>query len=649
MRKLYFVFFVFIVSSFSNVFAQKEKFVVFVENDLLVQLTQTMAAFDAFVMMPSKPASQTLVEELIAGQKLFSRAHELCVNIKKESQSGSLEYDALERLEKAIAGVDLAPLLSAGRNIAGSKCFKNKPSCGYQQHVGIYIEYYNGPFQLQLQAFDSAYSRFIQFVAADLSYFTNQLVSYPSEKLPQKDSNPLVQAVMDNDKDFAFSFLSEDIDGVFKTIKALAESGNTRAMMQLGVMYHLGKGADQNDRLAYQWFEKSAQAGDVLSMVFTGFMLDNGFGVSKDHLNAAVWYLAAARKGNADAMTRLGIQAANGLGQIQNARAAVDWFQKAMKLQNADAALQLGLMSAMGLGQIRDYKKAFGYFSEAARLGSATAMLYLGDYYRLGRGVEQSRINSKKWLIKATEAGQIEAHYVVGELKLRGEVFDFDVAGALDYLKYAGERNHGDAQLALGYLYYNEELVGEDFQESFNWFKQAVVHGDVNAIVIVGEMYQFGLGVAQNYAEARSFFLKAVDMHSQAQFRLGTIYFYGMGVNKDYEKAKAYFHRAADNYHTEAMIWLSMLCFIDSDKRDSKSADQGFEWLKKAHDYGNSTATLLLGVYLLEFASSQEEMDQAKEYIFQAAEMENELALEFLEFMDDDDFEFDYLCKKVTF
>jgi uncharacterized protein len=641
MHKLYFGFCVFVVCSFSNVFAQTEKFVAFVENDLLVQLSQTMAAFDAFVMMPSKPAAQTLVAELIESQSHFRSAHELCVNIKEKAQTGSLEFDALNRLEKAIADVDFVPLLAAGRNIAASKCFKNKPSCGYQQHVGVYINYYNGPFQLQLQAFDSAYSRFIQFVAADLSYFTNQLVSYPSEKLPQKDVNSLVQAALDNDRDFAVSFLSQDIEGLISTIKVLAESGNSKAMMQLGLMYHLGKGTDQNDRLAYQWFEKSAQAGEVLAMVFTGFMLDNGFGTSKDHVKAAVWYQGAAKKGNADAMTRLGIQAANGLGQIQNVRAAFDWFQKAIKLQNADAALQMGLMNAMGMGQIRDYQKAFGYFSEAARLGSATAMLYLGDYYRLGRGVEQSQINSKKWLVKATEAGNLEAHYVVGELKLKGEVFDFDVASALDYLKYAAERNHGAAQLALGYLYYQGELIDEDFYESFKWFKRVVVHGDVNAIVIVGEMYQFGLGVEQNYTEARSFYMKAVDLHSQAQFRLGTLYFYGMGVNKDYVKAKEYFHRAADNYHTEAMIWLSMICFIDSDKKESTSAEQGFEWLKKAHDYGNSTATLMLGIYLLEFARSQEEMDQAKDYILLAAEMENELALDFMEFMDDDDFEFD--------
>jgi TPR repeat protein len=53
---------------------------------------------------------------------------------------------------------------------------------------------------------------------------------------------------------------------------ATAKNALPMAMVKLGVMYHDGKGGEQNKRLARTWFEKAADLGDGEAMFNLGQM-----------------------------------------------------------------------------------------------------------------------------------------------------------------------------------------------------------------------------------------------------------------------------------------------------------------------------------------------------------------------------------------
>jgi TPR repeat protein len=76
-------------------------------------------------------------------------------------------------------------------------------------------------------------------------------------------------------------------------------------MTNIGVLYHNGKGVQQDYQQARQWYEKAVAAGDAAAMTYIGVLYHNGNGVDRDYKQARHWYEKAATAGNADAKERL--------------------------------------------------------------------------------------------------------------------------------------------------------------------------------------------------------------------------------------------------------------------------------------------------------------------------------------------------------
>jgi len=85
-------------------------------------------------------------------------------------------------------------------------------------------------------------------------------------------------------------------------LQRAAESGHTRAMLTLGLLYRRGVGAPQNYSLAAKWIENAARRGEPLAMLEFGRLYREGIGVGKDAVRAYVWLNRAAAARNPDAV-----------------------------------------------------------------------------------------------------------------------------------------------------------------------------------------------------------------------------------------------------------------------------------------------------------------------------------------------------------
>ncbi len=156
-------------------------------------------------------------------------------------------------------------------------------------------------------------------------------------------------------------------------VTALANAGNSRAELIVGLKYLDGEGVPANDKEAAKWLSRAAQAGEPVAQYRLGTMYEHGTGVVADATQALRWYLAAANQGNRKAMHNLAVA------------------------------------YAQGNGTKMDFSEASRWFSRAANLGLVNSQFNLAVLYERGRGVPQSLLDAYKWYAVAAAHGDAEA------------------------------------------------------------------------------------------------------------------------------------------------------------------------------------------------------------------------------------------------
>jgi hypothetical protein len=112
-------------------------------------------------------------------------------------------------------------------------------------------------------------------------------------------------------------------------IKQLAENGDAEAELKMGLRYTSIARGVKNDRIAVQWFERSAQHGQVKAQYRYGLALLNGQGVVQDYKAAFYWLEKAAQQGHAQAQSTLGEMYHSGIAINSDIERAYLWFNLA--------------------------------------------------------------------------------------------------------------------------------------------------------------------------------------------------------------------------------------------------------------------------------------------------------------------------------
>lgn len=84
----------------------------------------------------------------------------------------------------------------------------------------------------------------------------------------------------------------------FLALSELAQDGHEQAQFRLGLMFHQGRGAPRNYRLASEWYRKAADQGHAGAQNNLGVIYRDGEGVRSNKVVAYMWFSLAAAQFN---------------------------------------------------------------------------------------------------------------------------------------------------------------------------------------------------------------------------------------------------------------------------------------------------------------------------------------------------------------
>jgi len=158
----------------------------------------------------------------------------------------------------------------------------------------------------------------------------------------------------------------------------LANSGNAKAEMVVGLKYLDGDGVPANEAEAAKWLTRAAEKGEPMAQYRLGTLYERGKGVGADPAKAVRWYQAAAQQGNRKAMHNLAVAYAEGAGVQKNFAEAARWFSKAATMGLADSQFNLAVLYERGLGVPQSLIDAFKWYAIAASQGDAESKNRIG-------------------------------------------------------------------------------------------------------------------------------------------------------------------------------------------------------------------------------------------------------------------------------
>jgi TPR repeat protein len=96
--------------------------------------------------------------------------------------------------------------------------------------------------------------------------------------------------VIESYKEQSIQESQRDYSTAAKNYLTEAEKGNSKAMLELGVLYAYGRGVPRNYPEALRWYRLAADKGESRAMHNIGHMYQNGLGVQQNYTEAMKWY-----------------------------------------------------------------------------------------------------------------------------------------------------------------------------------------------------------------------------------------------------------------------------------------------------------------------------------------------------------------------
>ena len=162
-------------------------------------------------------------------------------------------------------------------------------------------------------------------------------------------------------------------------------SGNTKAQIELGLLFLRGEIVEKDEFNSYLWFKRAAENGDVEGQYNLGVCYAKGTGVEQNREKALEWYETAANQGLSIAQYDTAMCYIAGLGTARDELRGTFWMKKAAESGDVDAQCFLGNCYFSGLGGVKqDYYTSYSWYSKAAKQNSGEAYYWLGTLLENG-------------------------------------------------------------------------------------------------------------------------------------------------------------------------------------------------------------------------------------------------------------------------
>ncbi|DAB40739.1 MAG TPA: hypothetical protein CFH81_00070 [Sulfurovum sp. UBA12169] len=130
------------------------------------------------------------------------------------------------------------------------------------------------------------------------------------------------------------TYSAQDYQTKIELLQKACDNGEAQGCSDLGIMYRLGKGVEQDNSKAAQLFKKASSSGDATAYSNLGIMYDFGKGVKQDSFKAAKFYQKACDGGNPAGCSNLGIMYEDGKGVKQSKQQALEYYGKACEMES---------------------------------------------------------------------------------------------------------------------------------------------------------------------------------------------------------------------------------------------------------------------------------------------------------------------------
>lgn len=215
-------------------------------------------------------------------------------------------------------------------------------------------------------------------------------------------------------------------EGSLETAAALlrksADDGNALAQCDYGVCLVEGKGVEQDEAAAAEYWQKSAEGGVPLAMHKLGVCYFKGLcGFAQDNNKAFEYFQKAAEGGVRDSMFNLAYCYQAGAGVQADIKKSIEWMEKAAEANMPEACLNMGVLYMSGQnGVIKNDEKGAAFLRVAAEGGIPQAQFMLGCCCEVGRGEEKDLAEAAGWYRRAARAGLEDANKSLERLGFPG-------------------------------------------------------------------------------------------------------------------------------------------------------------------------------------------------------------------------------------
>ena len=344
-----------------------------------------------------------------------------------------------------------------------------------------------------------------------------------------------------------------------------ANRGNGYACYDIGRMYLLGQGCEEDEEEAQRWFrdaleafKQAEQATDRKAYLRyrIGKCHAYGHGTEQNYEESARWFRQAVEDNNPFAAYSLGGQYLRGRGVEQSDEEAYSLFNMAAthpKQPNAYAQYQLGKMCRDGIGTEVNpkesrlwYAKAYaGFLTMEATMADDKLYYRLGSMNMTGTGTEVNLEQAKLYFEKAAELRNADALYGLGKLYLNPDFPEYDPQTAVEYLERSAVKENAFAKYQLGKLLCRGEVVEKNIARGLSLLQELADAGVSFAAYIVSKVYLKEEGWQDIKKAIHYLKMAAEEGNSFAEYQLGKLYYFGNGVRADQKKGLEYLKASA--------------------------------------------------------------------------------------------------------
>lgn len=197
---------------------------------------------------------------------------------------------------------------------------------------------------------------------------------------------------------------AKDVTGGLQMVKAVADAGNSEALMSLAALLGDGSTGKVDATEAVLAYEKAAALGRPDALVRIGDIYRLGGAMPADPTKAFDYYRRAGMAGDETGRLRQGEMTARGEGTRQDIPAGLELVRQVGISGDPYAYVVLGDLHLSGAVGPVDGHAAVAAYENAARQGRADALLRLGDLYRDGKGVPADGGKAAEYYLKAVDA-----------------------------------------------------------------------------------------------------------------------------------------------------------------------------------------------------------------------------------------------------